>query len=285
VNAPITTAPTAVVRDGHTTRIKWHRARRRAADPVFTSTRIREGMAVGASVEIDLVVHADRGFAVLHDLDVTRATTGSGHVRSLGADQLRAMSLVDNRRRRIDEPVLLLEDLADTLRGGTVHADALLQLDFKESADALDDRALRTFADAVAPIAGHLILSCGDAVAVRELTAAAPGIRIGYDPCHGGAVSRVLDSGDFGRFVDDAAAASPNAEMIYLDKKLVLRADDRGYDIIGAFHGAGRTVDAYTVRRVNLFSRRTINRLLALRADQITTDDPERLVARFSRPD
>ena len=68
-------------------------------------------------MEIDLVVHADRGFAVLHDLDVTRATTGSGHVRSLGADQLRAMSLVDNRRRRIDEPVLLLEDLADTLRG------------------------------------------------------------------------------------------------------------------------------------------------------------------------
>lgn len=82
-------APTAVVRDGHTTRIKWHRARRRAADPVFTATRIREGMSVGAGIEIDLVVHADRGFAVLHDLDVTRATTGSGHVRSLRADELR----------------------------------------------------------------------------------------------------------------------------------------------------------------------------------------------------
>lgn len=274
-------APTAVIRDGHVTRIKWHRARRRAADPVFTATRIREGMAVGASVEIDLVVHADRGFAVLHDLDVDRATTGTGHVRALSADQLRTMSLLDNRRRRIDEPVLLLEDLADTLRDTTIHPDALLQLDFKETAAALDDRALRVFADAVDPIAGHLILSCGDAVAVRELTGAAPGIRVGYDPCHGGAVKRVLASGRFDEFVADAVAASPLAEMVYLDKKLVLRADDRGVDLIEAFHAAGRTVDAYTVRRVNPFTRRTITRLLALRADQITTDDPERLVARF----
>ncbi|QHN18824.1 glycerophosphodiester phosphodiesterase [Gordonia amarae] len=274
-------APTAVTRDGHTTRIKWHRARRRAADPVFTATRIREGMSVGASVEIDLVVHADRGFAVLHDLDVKRATTGSGNARSLGADQLRAMSLRDNRRRPVDEPVLLLEDLVEALRGTMIHPDALLQLDFKETATALDDRALRVFADAVAPIARHLILSCGDATAVRELTGAAPGIRIGYDPCHGGAVKRVLRSGRFGQFVADAVHASPDAEMVYLDKKLVLRADDRGVDLIGAFHAAGRTVDAYTVRRVNILSRRTITRLLDLRADQITTDDPERLVARF----
>ncbi|HMS75175.1 glycerophosphodiester phosphodiesterase family protein [Gordonia sp. (in: high G+C Gram-positive bacteria)] len=275
-------APTTVVRDGHVTRIKWHRARRRAADPVFTATRIREGMTVGASVEIDLVVHADRGFAVLHDLDVAHATTGRGNVRTLGANQLRAMSLVDNRRRRIDEPVLLLEDLADALRTTTIHPDALLQLDFKETASALDDRALQTFADAVAPIARHMILSCGDAVAVSELTSAAPGIRVGYDPCHDGAVKQVLTSGRFDEFVANAVDASPRAEMVYLDKKLVLRADDRGVDLIGAFHAAGRTVDTYTVRRVNLFSRRTITRLLALQADQITTDDPERLVARFA---
>ena len=59
----------SVTRDGHRTFLKWHRARRRAADPVFTGRRILEGMALGASVEVDLVLHADDGFAVLHNLD------------------------------------------------------------------------------------------------------------------------------------------------------------------------------------------------------------------------
>ena len=62
--------PISVTRDGHRTFLKWHRARRRASDPVFTGRRILEGMALGASVEVDLVLHADDGFAVLHDLEL-----------------------------------------------------------------------------------------------------------------------------------------------------------------------------------------------------------------------
>ena len=64
------TAPISLTRDGHRTFLKWHRARRRAADPVFTGRRILEGMALGASVEVDLVLHADDGFAVLHNLEL-----------------------------------------------------------------------------------------------------------------------------------------------------------------------------------------------------------------------
>ena len=72
----------SVTRAGRRTFLKWHRARRRGGDPAFTGRRILEGMAAGASVEVDLVLHADDGFAVLHDLSLERETTGSGPVRA-----------------------------------------------------------------------------------------------------------------------------------------------------------------------------------------------------------
>lgn len=272
-----TPPPVAIVHDGHTTRLKWHRARRRADDPVFTSSRIIEGMRVGASIEIDLVIHADRGFAVLHDREIDHATTGTGHIRRHGAAHLRTLYLRDNAGHPIDEPVLLLEDLADLLRDIPIHPDALLQLDFKEFAHSLDAAAIDNFVRAVTPFARNAILSCGDAAAVRLLTEPVPGIRIGYDPCHGGAVDRVLASGEFERFVDDAVGASPHAEMVYLERRLVLEADRRGFDIVDGFHRRNRTVDAYTIYAADGPSVRDVRRLLDLQVDQITTDDPEGL--------
>ncbi|GAB89716.1 glycerophosphodiester phosphodiesterase [Gordonia rhizosphera] len=274
-----TVAPVAVRHEGHKTLIKWHRARCRAGDPAFTASRIVEGMRAGASVEIDLRIHADRGFAVLHDRDVADATTGTGRVDDLSAAQVRSLFLRAEDGSPLRERVLLLEDLADLLGTIPVHPDALLQLDFKETAAALDDTATRNFADAVTPFAAHAILSCGDAEAVGMLTDAVPGIRIGYDPCHRGAVRRVLLTRAFDGFVERAVSASPRAEMVYLEIRLILEADRRGYDIVGAFHDRGRTVDAYTIRGVTGEQLRQVRRLIELRVDQITTDDPEGLIA------
>ena len=58
------TEPIFITRNGHRTWLKWHRGRRRASDPVFTGQRIVEGMRLGASIEVDLVVTGDNGFAV-----------------------------------------------------------------------------------------------------------------------------------------------------------------------------------------------------------------------------
>ena len=142
-------APTTVVRDGHVTG-SWHRARRRAADLVFTATRIREGMTVGASVEIDpgcTPTAVSRSCTIsMWPMRPPGAATSA-----LGANQLRAMSLVDNRRRRIDEPVLLLRGTSPTpLRTTTIHPTPCSS-SISRTASALDDRALQTFADAVAP--------------------------------------------------------------------------------------------------------------------------------------
>jgi glycerophosphoryl diester phosphodiesterase len=271
--------PVAVVRDGHRTLLKWHRARRRATDPVFTGRRILEGMALGASVEVDLVVHADHGFAVLHEPVLGRETTGQGRVADTSAETLRTLQLRGNDGRPIADRVMLLDDLTALLAGGTLHPDALLQLDYKEDASVLDARTLASFAQSVGPVAGNLILSSGDAESVRLLTETAPGIRVGYDPCDDDAMAELAATSDYATFVRGALAASSAAEMVYLAHPLVLAAADAGTDLIGAFHAGGRLVDVYTIQRADAAARPLVERLLALRADQLTTDDPEGLAA------
>jgi glycerophosphoryl diester phosphodiesterase len=267
----------SVTRDGHRTFLKWHRARRFGTDPVFTGRRIIEGMAAGASVEVDLVIHGDDGFAVLHDLMLDHDTTGVGAVRQTPAAVLRGLHLRGADGGPIADTVMLLEDLSALIAAEGAHPDALLQLDYKEDAAALTPAVIATFARALRPVARHFILSSGDAEAVALLSGPVPGLRIGYDPCHMGAIERVQASRDFAGFVAEAVAASPHAELNYLEHRLVLGAADLGFDLIAAFHAAGRRVDAYTLQRADAAGVATAQRLMALKVDQITTDDPEGL--------
>ena len=101
--------PVSVTRNGHRTFFKWHRGRRRAADPVFTGRRILEGMALGASVEVDLVIHGGNGFAVLHDHEqISRETTGTGPARLQSAEQMRALNLRGNDHEHICDFVFMI---------------------------------------------------------------------------------------------------------------------------------------------------------------------------------
>ena len=274
------TDPVAIMHKGHRTLLKWHRARRRASDPVFTRKRVLEGMALGASVEVDLVVHGGHGFAVLHDhLSIGRETTGQGAARDHSAEELRQLHLLGNDGAPISDHVMLLEDLCGLLVETPPHPDALLQLDYKEDQGPLDAATIATFARSVTPVAHAMILSSGEADSVSLLAAAAPGVHIGYDPCHGDTIAQLEQTGDFAGFVAAAVAASSEAEMIYLAYPIVLAAADAGFDMIGAFHARGRSIDAYTITAANATTRPTVERLLDLRVDQITTDDPEGLSA------
>ncbi|MEQ1769485.1 MAG: glycerophosphodiester phosphodiesterase family protein [Devosia sp.] len=272
--------PVSVTRNGHRTFLKWHRGRRYATDPVFTGRRILEGMALGASVEVDLVVHGGNGFAVLHDHEtIARETTGSGAARDLNAAQMRALNLRGNDGAPVDDHVMLLEDLCALLRDSPPNPAAVLQLDFKEYQGALAGPTILAFAMAVAPVARNMILSSGDARAVHALASATPGLRTGHDPCHDGALERLSQTHDFAGFVATALADAPTAEMIYLAYQLVLAAADEGFDIVAAFHAAGRRIDAYTIKTADAVTLPIVHRLLALKVDQITTDDPEGLAA------
>ena len=272
------TDPVAIMNKGHRTFFKWHRARRRASDPVFTRKRILEGMALGANVEVDLVVHGGHGFAVLHDhRSIARETTGRGAARDHSAEELRKLNLRGNDGTPIPDHVMLLEDLCGLLMETPPHPDALLQLDYKEDQGPLDAATIATFARSVTPVARAMTLSSGEADSVSLLAAAAPGVHVGYDPCHDDAVARLEQTGDFAGFVATAVAASPDAEMIYLAYPIVLAAAGAGFDMIDAFHAKGRRIDAYTIKAADATTRPTVERLLDLRVDQITTDDPEGL--------
>ncbi|CUX64076.1 MULTISPECIES: glycerophosphodiester phosphodiesterase [Agrobacterium] len=275
--------PIFIERDGHRTWLKWHRARRRATDPVFTGERIIEAMRLGASIEVDLVIHADHGCAVLHDRTLERETTGTGRVRDTSAATLRQLHLRDNEGLPIDAKVMLLEDLSALLASETVHPDALLQLDFKEDRQALTPQIVTGFGVSVSPISGSVILSGGDFDAIAQLAGSAPGLRTGYDPCHRGTLAELQASRHYLHFIESALATAPDAGMIYLAYEIVLAAEDAGVDIIAPIHAAGRRVDAWTINRVTPQSTDWVERLLRLKVDQITTDDPEGLAEVFSR--
>ncbi|GHA23828.1 glycerophosphoryl diester phosphodiesterase [Devosia pacifica] len=246
-------------------------------------------MTVGASIEVDLVVTGDNGFAVLHNLELSEETTGSGLVSELGDDALRQLYLRDNTGAPTDQPVMLLGDLCRLMAAGSIHSDALLQLDYKQDETVLNDAAIRNFREATAPVASNLILSSGSARAVDLLAGLGETTdnpsqkpRIGYDPCSEETITALQQTADYRGFVDTALATSPDAEMIYLAWQLVIELDREGFDVIGAFHDAGRRVDAWTIRTVNDDTRPIIERLLELRVDQITTDDPQGVASAFA---
>jgi glycerophosphoryl diester phosphodiesterase len=272
-------APVSVTRNGHRTFFKWHRGRRRGSDPVFTGARILEAMALGASVEVDLVVTGDKGFAVLHDLGLDRETTGAGPVAAASDAAIRALHLRANDGTPLADKVMLLGDLCALMAAGPVHPEALLQLDYKEDECVLDAAAIENFARAAQPVAPSLIVSSGSAVAVKLLTDAVPGLRSGYDPSDEAAFRAALAGNALQRFVDDAVAAAPAAELIYLHWQMVTLAADAGFDLIGAFHRYEKRIDCWTIQRVDAASLAVVERLLRLGVDQITTDDPEGLAA------
>ncbi|KAB0678507.1 glycerophosphodiester phosphodiesterase [Aureimonas leprariae] len=271
--------PVALDRGGRRVRLKWHRARRRPGDTPFGAANVAAGLAGGAEVEIDLLAHAGDGFAVLHDERLDDATTGSGPVADAEAGALRACRLRDADGRPTELPVLLFSDLCRIV--GEAGGAGRLQLDLKNGADVLSDARVAAFAAAARPAARRMILSGGDAGAVRRLAGAVPGLAIGHDPCHFGASERLRESLDFASFAAGALAEAPDAALFYLAKELVLLAADHGFDLVAPFHAAGREVDAYTVAAADGAADMIVPRLLELRVDQITTDDAEGLAARF----
>lgn len=271
--------PLHIERDGHRTWLKWHRGRRKASDPVFTGARILEAMRLGASVEVDLVVTGDKGFAVLHDLRLDRETTGQGVVARASDAAIGQLHLRGNDGAPLPDRVMLLDDLCALMGEGQVHPDALLQLDYKEDETVLDARAIDNFARAIRPVAGNIIVSSGSAAAIGLLMAAVPAMRSGYDPSDETRFTTALATGRLDQFVAEAVTALPGTDLIYLYWEIITRSADAGFDIVAAFHRHGKRVDAWTINAVTPATLAQVERLLALKVDQITTDDPEGLYA------
>jgi glycerophosphoryl diester phosphodiesterase len=268
---------------GRSVRLKWHRLRRRADDVVFTRHRLAEGLALGASMEVDLRLHAEGGFVCLHDERLDRETTGMGPVATATRRSLQDLRMRHEDGRPSDEHVMLLEDVA-RLASGTALPTVLIQLDLKEEKDALNDTTAAEFRRVVSPVAERCLLTGCDWGAVCRLANGVVGLRRGFDPCTEDTLRRLREPSDVAAFVAAALTAAPEAVMIYLDYRIVLAADAMGVDPVGALHAAGKAVDAWTLNTGGPHARADLHRLIALGVDQITTDGPIALQELFCGP-
>jgi glycerophosphoryl diester phosphodiesterase len=266
---------------GHRVRLKWHRLKRHRDDVVFTPQRLREGMALGAAMEVDLRRHADHSFVCLHDALLDRETSGSGPVIDAEATLLRRLVLRGEDGAPTDERLILLEDLAELARHGATCGGSI-QLDLKESNDLVDEMTIANFRRTLASVAHRFVLSGSDWPAVCRLAEAVPGLSRGFDPCAEDSLDRLRDPVDFLDFAAAALATAPEAETVYLDYRIVLAAAGVGIDLVDPFHAAGKAVDAWTLDTDHPGAAESLRRLVALKVDQITTDEPDALQALFA---
>ena len=105
-------------------RLKWHELRRFADDPPFKRRNLRAGLAMGASLEVDIRALACGQFVCLHDPILEKETTGKGPVAQADAASVSRLQV-----RASHEPPLLLDELVKIIRTEPTHPSALLQLD------------------------------------------------------------------------------------------------------------------------------------------------------------
>jgi glycerophosphoryl diester phosphodiesterase len=263
-----------IAHQGHFTRLKWHRLRRSFRDPLFSAEVMAEGFRLGASTELDLRVRADGGFVVLHDEELEGETTGHGLIREILPETIRGLTLLEG-----GHPPILSEDLAAMLQ--TAHPDALLQFDMKDELAVIGGRGMDHLADYFASAGSSIIVSGADLDLIVAVRQRLPGLKRGIDPTdklveiyrHQGLKAVEIDLR-----ADIAGPTEP--DTIYLAWQLVLQAAKDGLDLIGLCHDAGRLVDAWTFNLKNPdagFDEAEASNfaaLMALKPDQITTDEP-----------
>lgn len=262
-----------IVHEGHRTRLKWHRLRRRMTDPLFSADVMAEGFRLGASMEIDLRVRADGGFVVLHDETLEGETTGQGVIASKSRREFGDATYKEGR------PLTFSEDLAAML--SSAHPDALLQFDMKDDLPAVGESGLAHLADLFADAPCPLIVSGDDSNLIVEVKRAVPLLLRGVDPTVPMVERFKTDGLSAAEAILRRELAGPaEPETIYLAWELVLESARQGLDLIALCHDHGKTVDAWTFNPANPdngFSDdewARFSALMALRPDQVTTDEP-----------
>ncbi|WP_064696666.1 glycerophosphodiester phosphodiesterase [Rhizobium aegyptiacum] len=258
---------------GHRTRLKWHRLRKRIADPLFSAVVMTEGFAAGASMELDLRVRADGGFVVLHDDELEGETTGHGPIAKKSIDDLR-----DIRMKEGGRPLILSEDLADMMQA--THPAALLQFDMKDDYEAIGTRGIEHLAVHFRDIAASVIVSGGSLDLIVAVKEKLPHLLRGIDPTE--KLYAIRQASGWGAAETELRAGlrgPTEPDTVYLHWQLILDAAKDGLDMIGLCRDEGKRVDAWTFTLKDPdfgFSEpewRDFSALMALKPDQITTDE------------
>jgi glycerophosphoryl diester phosphodiesterase len=231
-----------------------------------------DGFRLGASMELDLRVRKDGGFLVLHDEELEGETTGYGRITE--TTSVGGLTMLEG-----GGPVLTSEAMAGML--ATAHPEALLQFDMKDDLATIGDAGvehLRHWFGGTLPcsvIVGGSSLEL--IIAVREKL---PNLLRGIDPTD--KLVEVYKADGLKAVEADLLAdlrGPTEPDTVYLEWRLLLEADRQGLDLVGLCHAEGRKVDAwtFTLKQPKAgFSDEEwaqFSRLIALKADQITTDE------------
>ena len=258
-------------------RLKWHMLRRRKFDPAFLRANLNAALDQGAACEVDIVVTADGHALCLHDLTLDRETTGTG----LAARHARVE--IERLRQRgpdgaiLASPPLFLDEIAAAVRAGPAAMQGQVQLDIKAPVEALTGKTLDRLGATLGGAASRFIAGGYDWTLIRLLAEAVPGLHAGFDPLAYYRQSCDLAADEFLRLGETVLGLAPEAEMYYLEAKLVLAGLDRGVNLIDLVTRHGAMVDVWTLDADRKGLREDLRRLVEAGCHQITTNDPDAL--------
>jgi glycerophosphoryl diester phosphodiesterase len=254
--------------------LKWHKLRRRREDPAFARANLKAGLAAGAVLEIDLVATADGDLVCLHDLTLDRETTGGGPVSAQPSAAVLALRQRDSTGRPTESGVLSLGEIVELLRANPPadRPDGRVQLDLKEPPAGITLGVCRRFAAALGDLGGWFTLSGPSWPAVERIAAAVPGLATGFDPED--AIEAGMPLHEVPRYLLETA---PSARIFYLEHGFVLECLATRQNPIAPLRAAGKRVDCWTLDADHDRVLGKLEALIAAGANQITTNDPERL--------
>lgn len=262
-----------LVDGGHVTRLKWHRLRRQMRDPLFSADVMQSGFALGASMELDLRVRADGGFAVLHDENLEGETTGAGLVAEKSGGELQGIRMKDAGRQ-----LILSEDLSRMLQ--SAHPDALLQFDMKDDYEAIGSNGIAHLAAHFQNIAASVIISGASLELIVAVKETLPHLKRGIDPTDKLVEiyrNQGLKAVEADLLADVRGPTEP--DTIYLHWPLILLAAKEGLDLVALCASEDKLVDAWTFTLKDPQSGfsdaewHDFSALMALKPGQITTDE------------
>lgn len=253
-------APTELRIAGRTLRLKWHQVKRRSEDPPFARSNIPDGLAAGASFEVDIRPLACGRWVCLHDPRLESETTGSGPVAEANAAAVRQL-----RMRASGERPLMLEELIEIVRTSPTGPRAIVQLDFQTVGVKLEEHAEASFGAAFAGRGAPFILSGYDWNMVRRLGEGVAGMALGWDPSREAAGGEL----DVFRLVRETA---PEAQMVYLHRMLVRMSHERGDGLVARLAECGHQVDCWTLDHGEPEAAKDLAAAVATGCHQVTTN-------------
>jgi glycerophosphoryl diester phosphodiesterase len=242
-------------------------------DPLFSADVMQSGFALGASMELDLRVRADGGFAVLHDENLEGETTGAGLVAEKSGGELKGMRMKDAGR-----PLILSEDLSRMLQ--SAHPDALLQFDMKDDYEAIGSNGIAHLAAHFQNIAASVIISGASLELIVAVKETLPHLKRGIDPTDKLVEiyrNQGLKAVEADLLADMRGPTEP--DTIYLHWPLILQAAKEGLDLVALCASEDKLVDAWTFTLKDPQSGfsdaewHNFSALMALKPGQISTDE------------